>query len=149
MAFTGVYPVFSNSFSIGTAGRASTTGQMVPIAEMESFAVAIDGNIEEWSPMEAAGWLKRMVTGKALTITLKGKRCVGDAGNDFVANNAWNTGLGCDTKFLWTMPSGATLAFDCVLNVTAPGGGDSRSMDVLEFEVQSSGKPVFTAAPAV
>lgn len=148
MPKTGVYPVFENKFSIGTAGRASTTAQLVPIAEMESFAVSIDGNIEEWSPMESEGWLKRMVTGKALTVSLKGKRCLGDVGNDYVADNAWNTGTGCDTKFLWTMPSGATLAFDCVLNVTTPGGGDSRNVEALEFEVQSNGKPVFTAAPA-
>ena len=34
------------------------------IAEMENFSVSIDGNVEEWSPMEQEGWLKRMVTGK-------------------------------------------------------------------------------------
>ena len=96
--------------------------------------------------MEAEGWLRRMVTGKALTISLSGKRNIGDAGTDYVANNAWNTGTGCETKFEWEFPSGAKLAFDCVLNVTNPGGGDSRNVAPLEFEVMSDGKPTFTPA---
>lgn len=148
MAVTGVYPVFSNQFKIGTAGRTSAESDMKPVAEMETFSVEVDGNVEEWSPMEESGWLKRMVTGKALSISLKGKRCVGDPGNDYVADNAWGTGSACDSKFIWVMPSGATLAFDCILSVTSPGGGDSREMEGLEFDVLSNGKPTFTPATA-
>ncbi len=150
MAKTGVYPVFENKFKIGTKGRASTSpGDMKTIAELETFEVSIDGNTVEWSPMELAGWLRRAVTGKALTITLSGKRHIGDAGNDYVADNAWGTGSGCESKFEWEMPSGAKLEFDCVLNVTNPGGGESRDMAGLEFEVLSDGKPAFTPAPGV
>lgn len=144
MAKTGVYPVWENKFKISTGGRSGAT--MATIADLETFSVAIDGNVEEWSPMEAEGWLRRMVTGKALTISLSGKRNIGDEGNDYVANNAWNTGTGCETKFEWEFPSGAKLAFDCVLNVTNPGGGDSRNVAPLEFEVMSDGKPTFTPA---
>ena len=148
MAKTGVYPVFENKFKIGIEGRASSTpDDMKTIADLETFSVAIDGNIEEWSPMEAEGWKRRMVTGKALTITLSGKRCIGDEGNDYVADNAWGTGTSCDTKFEWEFPSGAKLAFDCVLNVTNPGSGDSTNVAALEFEVQSDGKPTYTPAP--
>jgi hypothetical protein len=144
MAKTGVYPVWENKFKISTGGRSGET--MATIADLETFSVAIDGNIEEWSPMEAEGWLRRMVTGKALTISLSGKRNIGDAGNDYVANNAWNAGTGCETKFEWEFPSGAKLEFNCVLNVTNPGGGDSRNVAPLEFEVMSDGKPTFTPA---
>ena len=75
---TGVFPVFNNKFKIGATADAVQT-----IAEMESFSVAIDGKVEEWSPFEEEGWTKRLVTGKSITISLKGKRCVGDAGNDY------------------------------------------------------------------
>lgn len=146
MAKTGVYPVWENKFKISTTGRNNPT--MVAIADMESFSVSIDGNVEEWSPMDMEGWLRRMVTGKALTISLSGKRNIGDAGNDYVANNAWNTGSGCETHFEWEFPSGAKLEFNCVLNVTNPGGGDSRNVAPLELEVMSDGKPTFTAAAA-
>ena len=71
MAKTGVYPVFENKFKIGVNGRSSTSpDDLKTISDLETFSVAIDGNIEEWSPMEAEGWKRRMVTGKALTITL-------------------------------------------------------------------------------
>lgn len=32
------------------------------------------------------------------------------------------------TKFEWEMVSGAKLAFDCVINVTTPGGGDTAAL---------------------
>lgn len=147
MAKTGVYPVFKNKFKIGTKGRESTSpDDMKTIAELETFSVAIDGNIEEWRPMEQEGWARRMVTGKSITITLSGKRNIGDEGNDYVADNAWGTGTTCNTKFEWEFPSGAKLAFDCVLSVTNPGSGDSTNVATLEFEVQSDGKPTYTAA---
>lgn len=147
-AKTGVYPVFENKFKINTKGRGEST-TMATIAEMESFGVAIDGNTVEWSPMEAEGWVRRMVTGKALTISMSGKRHIGDAGNDYVASAAWSTGAGCDSQFEWEFPDGAKLEFDCVLNVTNPGGGESRDGAPLEFEVLSDGKPKFTPSAGV
>ena len=144
MGRTGVYPVWENKFKISTSGRGSPA--MATIADMESFSVSVDGNVEEWSPMEMEGWIRRMVTGKSLTISMTGKRNIGDPGNDYVANNAWKTGQDCETRFEWEFPSGAKLEFDCVLNVTNPGGGDSRNAAPLEFEVMSDGKPTFTPA---
>lgn len=145
---TGVYPVFENKFKIGVKGRASTDAEMALVAEMESFSVAIDGNVEEWRPMEMEGWVRRMVTGKSLTIGLNGKRHVGDPGNDYVADRAWGTGATCESLFEWEFPSGAKLKFDCVVSVTNPGGGDSTNVSGLEFEVLSDGKPEYVPAPA-
>lgn len=144
MPRTGVFPVWENKFKISTTGR--TAPNLATIADMVSFSVSVDGNVEEWSPMDAEGWLRRMVTGKALTISLSGKRNIGDAGNDYVAAKAWCTGKDCETKFEWEFPSGAKLDFDCVLNVTNPGGGEGRNVAPLEFEVLSDGKPTFTPA---
>ena len=144
MAKTGVYPVYENAFKINNRGRSGDA--LVTIAEMESFSVSIDGNTAEWSPLEAAGWMRRMVTGKSLTITLTGKRHVGDAGNDYLAGLAWCTGADCNSQFEWTFPSGAKLKFDCVVNVTNPGGGESRDVAPLEVEILSDGKPTFTPA---
>lgn len=148
MAKTGVYPVFENKFKISKSGRSATEPDMVTISDLETFSVSIDGNVEEWKPMESEGWARRMVTGKALTISLSGKRNIGDPGNDYVANSAWGTGAKCDTQFEWEFPSGAKLAFNCILNVTNPGSGDSTNVAGLEFEVQSDGKPTYTPAPA-
>lgn len=145
---TGVYPVFENKFKIGIKGRSSSDSEMAIVAEMESFSVSIDGNVEEWKPMEMEGWTRRMVTGKSLTIGLNGKRHVGDPGNDYVADRAWGTGATCESRFEWEFPSGAKLKFDCVISVTNPGGGDSTNVSGLEFEVLSDGKPEYVPAQA-
>lgn len=146
MAKTGVYPVYENVFKINTKGRGE--GELTSIAEMETFEVTIDGNTVEWSPLEAAGWMRRMVTGKSLTIKLTGKRHVGDEGNDYLAGLAWSTGADCNSQLEWTMPSGAKLKYDCVVNVVNPGGGESRDVAPLEVELLSDGKPTFTPALA-
>lgn len=140
MPKTGVFPVFNNKFKV------KINSELTKIAEMTSFSVSIDGNVEEWSPFDQEGWVKRLVTGKGLTISLQGKRCVGDAGNDYIAGLAFKTGQDCNAEFEWEFPSGAKLEFNCVINVTNPGGGESTGVDPLEFDVLSNGKPTFTPA---
>ena len=142
---SGVYPVFNNEFKIGTKGIESTSEQMVTIADLETFSVSIDNNIEEWTPMTTEGWIRRLQTGKGFSISLNGKRNIGDAGNDYVASKMFATGRDVETKFEWTMPSGLKVEFDCVLNISS-AGGDSTNVDVLEFEVMSNGKPTVTPA---
>lgn len=79
-----------------------------------------------------------------ITISLKGKRNVGDAGNDFAAGLAYKTGQESEAYFEWVMPDGTTIAMEnAVVNVTA-GGGDSTNVEPLEFSVMSNGKPNIT-----
>ncbi|WP_138751855.1 phage tail tube protein [Paenibacillus sinopodophylli] len=146
MAETGVFPVHNNLFKIGTAGRASTAAEMMTVKDLETFTISIDGNTEEWSPMDQGGWTRRAVTGKGMTISFSGKRNYGDPGNDYIAGLMIGTGQEVETKFEWTMPSGAKLVMECVINLTAPAGGDSTNIDGLEFELLSDGKPTFTPA---
>jgi hypothetical protein len=143
---TGVFPVHNNIFKIGINGRASLAEDMVTIKDLENFSPSIDGNTEEWTPMDQAGWTRRAVTGKGITFSFSGKRNYGDPGNDYVAGLMIGTGQDVETKFEWTMPSGAKLTMDCVINLTTPAGGDSTNIDGLEFELLSDGKPTFTPA---
>lgn len=140
---SGVYPVFNNEFKIGTKGAESTEVDMVTIADLETFSVSIDNNIEEWTPMTTEGWVRRLQTGKGFSISLNGKRNIGDKGNDYVASKMFATGRDVETKFEWTMPSGLKVEFDCILNISS-AGGDSTDVDVLEFEAMSNGKPTIT-----
>lgn len=145
MAVTsGVYPVYENQFKINTNGR-TTSAQFVDIADMESFSVSFDDNVEEWTPMTSEGWVRRLKTGKGLTISINGKRNIGDAGNDYIAGLAFKSGQACNSQLEWTFPNGDMVVMDCVINVTA-GGGDSTNVEPLEFECLSDGKPTFTAA---
>lgn len=145
MAFTGVFPVYNLIFKIGTKGKASTEQEMVTIADMENFGISIDGKVENWTSMTTAGWERALMTGKAFSVSLKGKRNVGDPGNDYVADIAWKDGLDCSTKGQILFPDGAKLDFDCVIDVKNVGGGDSTNVAPLEFDMKGDGKPKYTA----
>lgn len=143
---SGVYPVFNNVFKIGTKGRSSTTEDMKTIADCETFSLSMDNNVEEWTPMTTEGWIKRMQTGKGFSISISGKRNVGDEGNDYVAGKLFATGQDVETKFEWEFADGTTVIFDCIISVSNAGTGDSTNVALLEFEVMSDGKPTVTPA---
>ena len=145
---TGVYPVFKNVFKIDTTGGTGEASNLKAIADMESFSVSIDGNVEEWKPFDQEGWTRRLVTGKALTVSVSGKRNIGDAGNDYVAGLALKTGADSHTTVVWTFPSGATLTIPCVINVTEWESGDSMAVAPLAFDIMSDGMPTYTPAEA-
>ena len=149
MAFSGVFPVYNLKFKIGTKGKASTEEDMAIIADMETFSISIDGTVEEWTPMDTAGWARALMTGKKFTVGLNGKRNVGDKGNDYVANTAWKDGLDCSTKGEIEFPDGAKLTYNCVINVKNVGGGDSTNVAPLEFDMQGDGKPTYTPATSL
>lgn len=142
---SGVYPVHNNVFTVATDGRGGAV--KVPVKDVTTFTISIDGNTEEWTPMDLQGWMRRAVTGKGLTISCQGKRQYGDPGNDYIAGLMLATGQGVETDFEWTLPDGATLAFECVINITTPAGGDSTNIDNLEFDILSDGLPIYTPAP--
>ena len=144
-AKTGVYPCYENQFQIdtGTSGAAAMKG----IADCETFSTSFDNGIEEWNPFDAEGWVRRLMTSKSVTISVTGKRNVGDAGNDTVAGLAFVNGRNAEKDFQWTFPDGTVVKFaGAVMNVTNVGAGDSTAVAPLEFEVQSNGKPEVTPA---
>lgn len=143
---SGVFPVFDNVFKIGTSGKESTAEQMKTIADCETFSLSMDNNVEEWTPMTTEGWIRRMQTGKGFSISISGKRNVGDEGNDYIASKLFATGANVESKFEWEFADGTKIAFDCIISVTNAGTGDSTNVAPLEFEIMSNGKPTVTPA---
>lgn len=137
---TGVYPVYENQFKVGATKETAT-----PIADMETFSVSFDNGVEEWTPFDTEGWTRRLMTAKSVTISINGKRNVGDKGNDFVAGKAFVNGRNAEGYLGWLFPDGTTVDFEsAVLNVTNIGAGDSTGVAPLEFEAMSNGKPKVT-----
>lgn len=138
---SGVFPCYENQFQV-------KSGQTyVNIADCETFEVAFDNNVEEWTPFESEGWIRRLMTGKGVTITVSGKRNVGDAGNNYIASLAFENGRDAEVDFKWTFKDGTVVEFTgAPINVTALGSGDSTAVAPLEFEVLSNGKPTVTSA---
>lgn len=141
---TGVYPCYENQFQVGADKE-----NLNNIADMESFSVSIDNEIQEWRPYDQEGWIKRLMTGKSITISVTGKRNVGDTGNDYVAGKAFENGTDANGYLQWTFPDGTKIGFKCVFNVTNISAGETVNVGPLEFEAQSDGKPEITAATAV
>lgn len=142
---SGVYPCYENQFQIDTS--ASGTASMATIADMETFGVSFDNGVEEWTPFETEGWVRRLLTAKSVTISVSGKRNVGDPGNDAVAGLTFANGRDAYRNFQWTFPDGTVVTFpNAVINVTNNSGGDSTNVGPLEFDVMSNGKPTVTPA---
>lgn len=152
---TGVYPVYENQFQVNT-GDAATVGSdganisggtFKTVADMESFSVAFDNGVEEWKPFDQKGWARRLMTAKSVTISVSGKRNVGDAGNDYIGGLAFKNGRDAEADFQWTFPDGTKVVFlGAVLNVKDFGAGDSTAVAPLSFDAMSNGKPIVIPA---
>ena len=143
---SGVYPCYENQFQVGTGGSGGSITYS-NIADCETFEVAFDNGVEEWTPFESEGWVRRLMTAKSLTLTITGKRNIGDTGNDFIAGKTFANGQSAQAPFKWTFPDGSTLEMaNAVISVTNNNGGDATNVAPLEFEVQSNGKPNYTPA---
>lgn len=141
----GVYACWKNMFSIGAAGGAEPP--TTPIADCVTFGLQFNNNIEEWTPFDTEGWMKRHMTGKDVVIPVSAKRNVGDAGNDMVAGISFESGHSAEKDFAVNFPDGSKAWFkNAVISVTNNSGGDSTNVAPLEFTVMSNGKPVFTPA---
>ena len=141
---TGVYPCYENQFQVGAKKDGATA-----IADMESFSLSLDNTVEEWTPFDTEGWIRRLMTGKGITISVTGKRNVGDTGNDYVAGLAFVNGREAEGYFGWTFPGGTVVSWDAaVYNVKNIGSGDSTNVGPLEFDVMSNGKPTITLPTA-
>lgn len=142
MAATGVYPVYDNQFLLGAAKDGATS-----IADMETFSVSFNNGIEKWNPMDQAGWSRGLMTAKEITISINGKRNVGDTGNDYVAGKYMANGREAEGYFCWTFPDGSMLELEnAIFDVKNVGSGDATNVGPLEFEVHSNGRPTYTAA---
>ncbi len=85
---TGVFPCYENMFQAGEAKDTATD-----IKDMESFSVSFDNGVEEWYTYGEEGWVNRLMTAKGIKISIKGKRNLGDPGNDYVAGKAFMNGM--------------------------------------------------------
>lgn len=138
---SGVFPVHNNVFEV------EVDGEFVPIAELEGFSVSIEGTVETWNSMENEGWESALMTGKKWGLSLKGKRSIGDPGNDYIAEKRFAMGQDAYGTFRWTMPNGTQITQQMVVNVKNDGTGDTTNVGGLEADLQSNGKPeVGTAA---
>lgn len=140
-----VYSVSDYKIEIGTPVETGEP-QLSTVSNVESMEMKLKGTTKAWNPMELRGWARNMVTGKTLSLTFKGKRCYGDAGNDFVANKLLSIGSDCAAVLKITFPNGDALSCDGLVDITSSFGGASTDMDSMEWTYTVDGKPEYLEA---
>lgn len=146
-----VYAVHNITFEVNTG--TPSVPVFTEVEDVETLDDSFDQNTEEWTPLTTDGWIRRLITGKGITLSLSGKRNIGDTGNDYISS----LGLGDVTdqneqliKIIFPLQDGditpAEFEIPCVIEVTKAFGGDSTDVGGLEFAVKSDGKPTFTAS---
>ena len=143
---SGVFPVNVNQFEVntGSAGEES----WVTVAELEEVNVSIENNTETWTTFAGEGWDSALVTGKSAKIEIKGKRCIGDAGNDFIAEKLLANGQDAYIPARVNFADGKVLTWEkmaCAV-ANAGTGGKATGVGALEATLTGHGKPVLTEA---
>lgn len=140
---TGVFPVHANDFEVLTG-----TDTWATVAELEEVNVKIDNTTEEWNSFANQGWGSALVTGKKSSIEIKGKRCIGDAGNDFIAGKLMETGADAYISARVTTPEGKVITWEkmaCAVTNAGQSGG-ATNVGGLEATLTGHGKPTVTNA---
>lgn len=139
--FSGVFPVYDLDIEICTSGAT-----FAPIADMENAKLSIETGVETWNSITEDGWQRALATAKSYTLSMSGKRNVGDPGNDYIAGLALKNGRDCDSKIKVTFPDGAVFTGDVVVSVSDYAGDDATAVNPLAFDLISNGKPTYTPA---
>ena len=145
---SGVFPVNVNQFEVN-AGTDSE--QWATVAELEECTVTIDNNTETWKSFANGGWESGLVTGKTAKIEIKGKRSVGDKGNDFIAGKLLANGQDAYVSARITVADGKVLTWEkmaCAV-ANAGTGGSATDVGALEATLTGHGKPTLTDAATV
>lgn len=132
-----VYAVHELTVEIDTTPEATETYAV--IKDVETVDVAVDGNVEEWTPLDTAGFINRLRTGTGMSLTFTGKRNEGDTGNDYVSGLKFAVGTSANTTIKVTTPGSEVLTIPCVIDVNSILGGDSTAVGALEFTALSNG----------
>ena len=137
----GVYPVHVGSFEVNTSKTEEAAWSK--IAELEEVNIEVENTTETWNSFSKGGWQSALVTGKAAKITLKGKRCIGDAGNDLIASKMLLTGQDAYVNARVIHPDGTTLEWAQMACAVKNNGAGGKATDVgaLEAELTAHGAP--------
>lgn len=143
---SGVFPVHANDFEVNVG--ADGAEDWVTIAELEECNVKIENTTEEWNSFANGGWGSALVTGKKSGIELKGKRCIGDAGNDFIAGKLLATGADAYISARVKTPEGKVITWAqmaCGVSNAGQSGG-ATNVGALEATLTGHGKPTIADA---
>ena len=144
---SGVFPVNVNQFEVNVGTADAEIGLL--LQSLKEVNVSIDNNTETWKSFANGGWESALVTGKSAKIDIKGKRCVGDEGNDYIAGKLLANGQDAYVSARLTVADGKVLTWEqmaCAV-ANAGTGGSATAVGALEATLTGHGKPTLTDTP--
>lgn len=143
---SGVFPVHANDFEVNVG--ADRAEEWVTVAELEECNLKIDNTTEEWNSFANGGWGSALVTGKKSSIELKGKRYIGDTGNDYIAGKLMKTGADAYISARVKTPEGKVITWAQMACAVANAGqsGGATNVGALEATLTGHGKPTVADA---
>lgn len=139
----GQFAVSQCAVKVKTASDPTET--FSTIADLEEVTLTIEANTETWFSIPEGGWQNALLTGKALTGSFSGKRCLGDTGNDFIEGLRYAIGKDAEADFEIEFPDGSKLEFTAVVALTDILGA-ATDVAPLSGDLTGKGKPTFTPA---
>lgn len=121
--------------------------EFAEIADLTEMNLAIEGNTDEWYSIKDKGWGNALMTAKKVNGSFAGKRCLGDAGNDFLYTKAFENPSACVADWKIEFPDGSNLEFTSVVDITDLLGAAENTAP-LNGNIIGKGKPKYTPAAA-
>ena len=142
--------VYNLSASIGTSVSSSTWTYASLDAGIDNVSEALNETVQQYFFMADNGFATNHVTGAAPTITLTGRRIIGDAAQDYIFGKKYNLGEDRESSFKleWqnATPKTVTLTVDCTICNIQEWGGASTDDNAISFEIRFNGAPTVTVA---
>ncbi|MCQ2484756.1 MAG: hypothetical protein MJ168_05420 [Clostridia bacterium] len=123
-----------------------TDANYAEIADFETAKLSIDTNVETWYSIKDDGWQNALATAKAFSMSMEGKRSIGDPGNDYIAGLAFKNGRDLNTSVKLTFPDNSTFEGNVVCAVNNFGVDSATTVGPLAAALTGRGKPKFTPA---
>ena len=138
----GQFSVSQCDVKVKTSSSADTYSS---IADLEEVSLTLESNTETWYSIADGGWQNALLTGKALSGSFSGKRCLGDTGNDYIEGLRYAIGKEAEADFQIDFPDGSKLEFTAVVALTDILGA-ATDVAPLSGDLTGKGKPTFTPA---
>lgn len=142
-----LHPVWANTIEIGTS-LSGTTWTYSPLCKgIESMEFTPNEQNQQYFFLCGNGFAHNEVTGGAPTLTLSGRRIVGDAAQDYIAGKQFALGTDRNTSVKITA-EGKVITCDATIGDVTSFGGSTLDVNSFGCTLYLNGQPTITNVQA-
>ena len=142
--------MYGIKMSIDTSG--GTSESYAEIGDgIENMAEALNEVVNQFYFLSNQGFARNRVTGMAPTVTLTGRRVIGDEAQDYIFSKKFGLGDERESKIKIEIPKGENnevITCPCTIANIQEFSGNTTDNSAISFELRFNGKPEVTTSPA-